>query len=68
MAKSSAAVNTSDPRRSFIRPSVKVKKYKKRLLNDGDFMNEFKLHLLVAILHLIIIQNRSDAKISNLKQ
>ena len=25
-------------------PRSLVKNYKKRLLNDGDFMNEFKLH------------------------
>ena len=29
----------SGPRRSFIRPSEQVKKYKK-LMNDGDFMNK----------------------------
>jgi len=34
----------SGPRRSFILPSEQVKKYKKRLLNHRDFMNEFKLH------------------------
>ena len=34
----------SGPRRRFIRPSGQAKQYKKRLLNDGDFMNEFKLH------------------------
>jgi len=31
------------PRTCYIRPSEQVKKYKKLLLN-GDFMNEFKLH------------------------
>jgi len=34
----------SGPRRSYIQPSEKVKKYKKFLPNDRDFMNEFKLH------------------------
>ena len=32
-----------------IRPSEQVIKYKKRLLNDGDFMNECKLHLTINI-------------------
>jgi len=34
----------SGPQRSFIQPSEQVKKYKKRLLNDEDFMNEYKHH------------------------
>src|SRR6218665_3213488 len=34
----------SGPRRSFIQPSEQVKKYKKCLLDDRDFMSEFKLH------------------------
>ena len=34
----------SGPQRCYIRPSEQVKKYKKLLLNDGDVMNEFKLH------------------------
>jgi len=37
----------SGPRRTYIRPSGQVKKYKKLLLNDRDFMNEFKLHWTV---------------------
>ena len=32
----------SGSRRSFIRPSEQVKKYKKCPLNDEDIMNEFK--------------------------
>jgi len=31
------------PRTCYIRPSNQVEKYKKLLLNDGDFMKEFKL-------------------------
>src|SRR6218665_1618961 len=37
----------SGPRTCYIRPSEQVIKYKKLLFNDvnnGDFMNEFKLH------------------------
>src|SRR6218665_18299 len=30
-------------RRSCIQPSVQIKNHKKLLVNDGDFMNEFKL-------------------------
>jgi len=32
------------PPKSCIRPSEQAEKYQKFLLNDGDFMNEFKLH------------------------
>ena len=35
----------SGPRTCYIRPSEQVQKYKKPVLNYGDFMNEFKLHL-----------------------
>jgi len=34
----------SRPRTCYIRPSQQVKKYGKLLVNDSDFMNEFKLH------------------------
>jgi len=34
----------SGPRTHYIRPSQQVTKYKKLFVNDGDFMNEFKLH------------------------
>jgi len=33
---------------------LQVKKYKKRLVNDGDFMNEFKLGLVTINLILIV--------------
>ena len=32
------------PERVLKRPSQQVKKYKKLLMNDTDFINEFKLH------------------------
>ena len=35
------------PRTCNIQPSEQVKKYKKLLLNDEDFMNEYKLHSAV---------------------
>jgi len=37
----------SSPLTRYIQPSEKIEKYKKLLLNEGDFMNEFKLHLTV---------------------
>jgi len=37
----------NSPRTCYIRPLEQVKKYKKFLLNDGDFMNEFKLQWTV---------------------
>jgi len=41
-------------------PLEKVKKYKKLLLNDGDFMNKLKLIELLTILQLTTIQNSSN--------
>jgi len=50
----------SSPWTCYTWPLQQVKRYKKHLVSDGEFMQEFKLIELLTILQLITIRNNSD--------